>query len=178
MKNRGWNDPNLVGYMESHDEERQVKIALDNGFSLDEVLQRMKLAHTFLFMVPGPKMIWQFGELGYDVSINQNGRTGQKPTPWDASEGLPYYINPDRTRLKDVVSHLTSLRLSEAYNNADFELIGSSSFIKQIKLTNQSMVANPTSGSEMSIVVVGNFLRFRRNSECEFPFLWRMVSLL
>jgi hypothetical protein len=28
-------------------------------------------------------MIWQFGELGYDISIDQNGRTGKKPVLWD-----------------------------------------------------------------------------------------------
>ncbi len=27
-------------------------------------------------------MIWQFGEYGYDVTIEQNGRTGQKPIRW------------------------------------------------------------------------------------------------
>src|SRR5690606_32697356 len=31
----------------------------------------------------GPKMIWQFGELGYDISIDENGRTGEKPILWD-----------------------------------------------------------------------------------------------
>ena len=46
-------------------------------------LDRMELAGAFYFTIPGPKMIWQFGELGYDISINQNDRTGNKPIKWE-----------------------------------------------------------------------------------------------
>ncbi len=28
-------------------------------------------------------MIWQFGEIGYDVSIDYNGRLGRKPIKWN-----------------------------------------------------------------------------------------------
>ena len=30
----------------------------------------MSQAAAFFFTVPGPKLMWQFGELGYDYSIN------------------------------------------------------------------------------------------------------------
>ncbi len=35
----------------------------------------MELAGAFFFTIPGPKMMWQFGELGYDFSIDycENG---------------------------------------------------------------------------------------------------------
>ncbi|HOP05301.1 MAG TPA: alpha-amylase family glycosyl hydrolase, partial [Tenuifilaceae bacterium] len=78
-KKRGWNNPNLVGYMESHDEERLMYKNLTYGNSsnpeydvkdLEVALERQKLAGMFFFTIPGPKMIWQFGELGYDYSIN------------------------------------------------------------------------------------------------------------
>ncbi|MDZ7764853.1 MAG: hypothetical protein U5K00_10550 [Melioribacteraceae bacterium] len=39
---------------------------------LNVALQRVKLAGAFFFTIPGPKMIWQFGELGYDYSIDYN----------------------------------------------------------------------------------------------------------
>ena len=80
-KNRGWSDPHLVGYMESHDEERLMfrNLAYGNSGgsynikSLNTALERMELAGAFFFTIPGPKMIWQFGELGYDFSIDENG---------------------------------------------------------------------------------------------------------
>ncbi len=50
---------------------------------LNTALNRIKLAAAFFITVPGPKMIWQFGELGYDYSIDYNGRVGNKPIKWD-----------------------------------------------------------------------------------------------
>ncbi len=73
-KSRGWSDMHLVSYMESHDEERLMYKNLQYGNSSGTynikffpiAIQRMKLAGVFYFTIPGPKMIWQFGELGYD----------------------------------------------------------------------------------------------------------------
>lgn len=87
----GFEKPQFVSYMESHDEERLMYKNLMYGntsgnYSTKELttaLERMKQAAAFLFCAPGPKMIWQFGELGYDVSIDENGRTGEKPLKWD-----------------------------------------------------------------------------------------------
>ena len=95
--------PNLVGYMESHDEERLMYKNLQFGNSngnyniknLSTALGRIKLVSPFFILVPGPKMIWQFGELGYDYSINypsgtSNDRVTAKPIKWD------YYSDSDR----------------------------------------------------------------------------------
>lgn len=122
---RGWNDPHLVGYMESHDEER-IMYELENfgnsveGYNTKEkeiALNRMKLAHAFLFSVPGPKMFWQFGELGYDVSINENGRTGEKPVLWE------YRDDPDRYRLYQTTAELIKLKTDvPAFGTTDFEV--------------------------------------------------------
>ncbi len=74
----------LVGYMESHDEERVAykQRTYGNGDIKSDLAKRMKrlqLNAAFFFTVPGPKMLWQYGEYGYDVSINEGGRTGRKP---------------------------------------------------------------------------------------------------
>lgn len=101
----------LVGYMESHDEERLGYQALTYG---TDVIQgeasaptRMKQLATctaFFLTVPGPKMIWQFGELGYDISINEGGRTGKKPIKWE------FYDDANRKYLYDAYSKLLYLR--------------------------------------------------------------------
>jgi hypothetical protein len=57
--------------MESHDEERLMFKNLTYGNSsgtynikdLQTALDRVKLAAAFFLTLPGPKMIWQFGEL-------------------------------------------------------------------------------------------------------------------
>ena len=87
---RNWNSPNLIAYMESHDEERLVYKNSQfgsniNGYNTKSVpvaVERVAAAGAVYFCAPGPKMIWQFGELGYDISITQNGRTGRKPILW------------------------------------------------------------------------------------------------
>jgi len=53
-------------------------------------------------------MLWQFGELGYDNSINYNGRTGDKPIRWD------YLNDPSRMSLYKVTEAL--IKLKENYS--------------------------------------------------------------
>ena len=119
--NRGWTQPYLITYQESHDEERLMykNLAFGNSTNaahnvkeLNTALKRNELATAFWAMIPAPKMMWQFGELGYDFSINhcQNGtinnscRTDPKPIRWD------YLNNPNRKALYDVYSKLFKLR--------------------------------------------------------------------
>src|SRR5688500_18117422 len=98
---RSWTQPHLVGFMESPDEEgiTYKNIRYGNaagGYNVKDTataLKRMALNAAFLLTIPGPKMIWQFGELGYDVSRclgatngedgNCNTKTDPKPIPWN-----------------------------------------------------------------------------------------------
>ncbi|MFW5754238.1 MAG: alpha-amylase family glycosyl hydrolase, partial [Marinilabiliaceae bacterium] len=74
---RNWEVPHVIAYMESHDEERVMYRALNYGDSSgdydvkepENALMRSAMASVFLMSIPGPKMIWQFGEMGYDISI-------------------------------------------------------------------------------------------------------------
>ena len=100
-----------VGFMESHDEESTAYKALVDGASgisgksnLSARMKREALNAAFFFTVPGPKMIWQFEELGYDISIEENGRTGKKPVHWD------YLEDADRKALHDTYAALMKFR--------------------------------------------------------------------
>jgi 1,4-alpha-glucan branching enzyme len=148
-KARGWNSPHLVAYMESHDEERLMVKNLKYGRQegdynirdLGTALDRIELAATFFFTIPGPKMIWQFGELGYDYSIDYNGRLGRKPIRWD------YLDEPDRRALFNTFRNLIRLKtLHPALSTTDFDLNVWGS-MKQITLNHDSM----------DVVVAGNF---------------------
>ncbi len=106
---RGWTDNRLVTYQESHDEERTMYKAKTWGITPiknNEVTRigQAALNAAFLLCTPGPKMIWQFGELGYDISINENGRTGRKPVKWEDYEDV------QRRNLFDTYAHLLALR--------------------------------------------------------------------
>lgn len=146
---RSWDVPNLVTYMESHDEERLMYKNLTGGLYAGDydtrdpetALKRMELAAVFFLTLPGPKMIWQFGELGYDYSIDYNGRTGEKPIRWD------YYWNTKRKHLYQVYKFLNELRNKYAvFSTSDFNYVLSG---KQKRLN----LINP----DMNITVLGNF---------------------
>jgi len=124
-KQRGWTHPHLVAYMESHDEERLMYKNIQYGKTisnydvkqLDVGLQRNAAAAVIYFSLPGPKMIWQFGELGYDVSIDFNGRLGRKPIRWE------YYDQPERKALFDVYAKMIDLRKTKAvFSTSDYTI--------------------------------------------------------
>lgn len=159
-KRRGWDSPNLVAYMESHDEERVTFKSLQYGDSFEDYnvkdlatsLKRHEAAAVYLFSTPGPKMVWQFGELGYDVSIDDGGRTGRKPVKWD------YLDVPERAKLYDVYSQILNLRLTEeVFSTTDFIMLGTSA-VKTLKLNH----------SENNARVVANFSTKEQITELPF----------
>ena len=152
-KSRGWSKMHLVSYMESHDEERLMYKNLQFGHSSGNyniksfpiAIQRMKLAGAFYYTIPGPKMIWQFGELGYDYSINYpcgtpDCRLDPKPIRWD------YYEDGNRQNLYKVWQAFIKLRDYDTFNSSDFNY-SLNGYLKRITLLDSSMDAN----------IIGNF---------------------
>jgi len=152
---------NLVGYFESHDEERlQFKnesygnaVGSYNVKDKNTGLAREEMAAAFLFSVPGPKMLWQFGELGYDVSINQGGRTSNKPIYWN------YNTDPNRRHLYSIYSKMIKMKEKNAVfasTNYTYSLGGA---IKTIQLKDASA----------NVEVVGNFDVVQVTGSISFP---------
>ena len=73
--------------------------------ALTVAMRRAGASAAFFLTVPGPKMIWQFGEIGYDYSIDYNDRTGEKPVVTDA-----YMAVPQRKALYDTYASLLKFR--------------------------------------------------------------------
>lgn len=154
FRQRGWQQPNLLGYMESHDEERLMFKNLQFGNRTDTyttrdtatALERMKMAAAFFFTIPGPKMIWQFGELGYDYSINwpslnDRDRLTIKPARWD------YYADPSRRALYNVYAELTKLKVQQPVFSSDSVTLSLSGALKRIQIT----------GTNNTVTILGNF---------------------
>ena len=147
-KARSWSKPNLVAYMESHDEERIMFKNNSYGKSYGDYnvknlatgLKRTEAAAVILMSLPGPKMIWQFGELGYDEKLN-NDRLGEKPPHWE------YYDVPARKNLYDVFAKMNKLRnTNTTFYTSDYT----------IDLANQYKQILLKSSTE-SICVIANF---------------------
>lgn len=163
----GWNDANgyadfsgmfyspnrWVGFAESHDEERNFNKAklYGNGIiKTDSIarINRVPLIMAFSMLTQGPKMIWQFGELGYDYSINDlGGRTNPKPSAFS-------WLNlAHRKNAYDKTSKIINLKKN--YPNAFI----SGTYDKKIGITdwtNGKCIS--ITHSDLNLVILGNFL--------------------
>jgi len=161
---RGWDNPHLVTFFESHDEERLMYKNLTWGNSsgayniknLNTAINRAKAIGSFFFTIPGPKMIWQFGELGYDISINDPCRLCEKPILWDYSDDM------ERKKLYKTFQALIHLRQQyPIFNSSNTEVdlyVGSSTGKKRIRL----------SFNEKKAVIIGNFNVVHQSIDPEF----------
>ena len=142
-KYRLWNEPHLISYMESHDEERIMyknitygnTNGVQNAKNLLNGLKRSEGLAALMLTTPGPKMIWQFGELGYDISIDYICRICNKPILWN------YFTENSRKRLYDVYKASIELRKSHPVFTGDDFTYSLNGAVKSLKLNNPSMNA-------------------------------------
>ncbi len=160
-RERGFNEPHLVSYMESHDEERLMYEFLESGKELNPdyqitdlpvALARAELCANFFIPIPGPKMIWMFGEIGYDYSIDYNGRVGRKPVRWD------YLEDENREHLYKVYSALNKLKSEHEVFKTDRFGLTLRDTLRKIRLA----------GDEMHVVILGNFGIWPTSGSAEF----------
>lgn len=177
-KNRtGWTQPHLVTYAESHDEERLMYKNITFGSSANPshdvknlaiALSRMETMQPFLLLIPGPKMIWEFGELGYDKSIFtcENGtvpapygsdqcKLSPKPVLWN------YYQETARKRIYDEIAALNKLRAAKPNTFLSSAISGT----LNDDLKKQLIISHP----DMSVVALGNFDVTAQNFTVTFP---------
>jgi 1,4-alpha-glucan branching enzyme len=158
---RGWAKNHLVSYMESHDEERTMWESLTWGQTsplnirqLRNAVNRNQLMAAFFFSIPGPKMLWQFEEFGYDLELN-NDRLGIKPTKWE------YLDNPQRIRLFNLYRAMIDLKKNnKAFNNPDNTILNLTQPLKSIRLID----------GDFQMILHGNFgLTDVNNANLSFP---------
>ncbi|MDE5929389.1 MAG: alpha-amylase, partial [Muribaculaceae bacterium] len=148
-----------VAYAESHDEERMGYKCVTWGASsvknsVPTIMKRLGSVATIMLMTPGPKMIWQFGELGADETTkkaNGDNDTSPKRVLWN-------YINdPDRIALHDIYRELCGIRTLNPGlfgNDAEYELNGNNSITAsrtiRVKKDNKEVIAflNPRIGGD------------------------------
>ncbi len=156
FRSRGWTTPGLVTYMESHDEPwlmyetLQYGNVLNSNYRIQELsvaLNRIKLDAVFFLTLPGPKMLWQFGELGYDQNLPESGheRVAPKLILWG------YYKDPRRLNLYQTLSSILELRSKHSiFRNPNAEVtlsVGQGTEGRRIQLKDSTMTA----------IILGNF---------------------
>ncbi|WP_225035216.1 alpha-amylase family glycosyl hydrolase [Winogradskyella sp. SM1960] len=175
----GFNGPRVVGYAESHDEERLMykNIAFGNTSNgshnvqdLNTALSRMSALGAVSVMVPGPKMIWHFGELGMENSIftcpdgsieNDGCKLATKPQPqWD-NEWLTDAL---RGQIYEDWSKLHKLKIEEPVFKGDYT-ITSGNLTPRIDIFDNSM----PSSELKNVIILANFDVVTRSIDTYFP---------
>lgn len=164
--------PRVIGYAESHDEERLMYKNLQYGNSsnsshdvkdLNTALSRMSALGAVTLTVPGPKMIWHFGELGMqnsiftcnDGSVNVPGgvdgdcKLSTKPQPQWTQNWLG---DSYRNKIYKDWSRLIELKTNEAVFKGDYK-ITSNNLTPIIEIFD----TNLPSSSLNKVIVLANF---------------------
>ncbi|TMM31522.1 T9SS type A sorting domain-containing protein [Polaribacter aestuariivivens] len=188
-----FNGPRLIGYPESHDEERIMYRAVNFGNSavsshnvkdLNTALSRMSAIGAFSITIPGPKMLWHFADLGMQNSIftcnngivNEPGGTDgdckldTKPQPqWSEN----WISNVNRKKIYDDWARMNVLKINEPVFEGDYT-ITSGSLTPRIDIFNTTI---PTTQLR-NVIVLANFDVVQKTVNTNFPLTGNWIDLM
>nr|WP_315214910.1 alpha-amylase family glycosyl hydrolase [uncultured Flavobacterium sp.] len=171
---RGFTKNRLMGYAESHDEDRlmyrnltagNTTNTLHNVRTLSTALSRMSAIGAVTLLVPGPKMIWHFGDLGMENSIfmctdgtvntssdvtSGDCKLATKPQPqWTGN----WLANSDRSKIYSDWSKMITMKIAEPVFSGTATINNTSSLYPNIKITNSALA----SGALKDVLIIANF---------------------
>ena len=192
---RGFQGKRLIGYPESHDEERLMYKNLQFGNNtnashnvrnLNTALSRMSAIGAVSLLVPGPKMIWHFGALGWDLSIFtcSNGsvnspsdatpgdcKLDNKPQPQWASNWLG---NTNRAKIYNDWAKMNELKINNPVFSKDYSINSGTTLEPKIYIFDN----NAPISSLKNVVVLTNFNVNSINVTPNFPYTGTWYNLM
>ena len=192
--NHGFTANRLMGYAESHDEERLMYKNIQYGASggtynvknLDTALSRMSAIGAVSLLVPGPKMIWHFGELGWENSIftcNDNSvntdfdgisgdcKLDKKPQPQWANNWLG---NSNRSKIYNDWAKMIALKINEPVFLGIPSIASVNSLLVNVKITNSSL----SSTQLKDVLILANFDVMAQNVPTGFQYAGTWYNLM
>ena len=166
--------------IETHDEERIGYKAITWGQEYVKgdwavISKRMQAVYAFHFLTPYPKMMWQFGELGYDFSINANDsgvvgtgdeyRTHRKPIRWD------YYEDVNRRALYDAMSKFVAWRTDNEEYYGEDNLAVHTWTVGDVNMSGKVLVMD-------KVIVVANFTNAEATTTVTVPSAGQWTNLM
>ena len=177
--------PRVMGYPESHDEERLMYKNLQFGNSsnsshdvtdLNTALSRMSALGAISTLVPGPKMIWHFSSLGMENSIftctsgvvNEPGgsdgdcKLDTKPQPQWTENWLG---DPNRNQIYNDWARMHQLKVDEPVFEGDYNLT-SGDLNPRLHIFDNDLPAS----SLKDVVILTNFDVTAQDVDPDFPY--------
>lgn len=193
---RGFTGKRLMGYPESHDKDRLMYQAFTYGNSagtapvggnLNNALNRMPAVGATSILIPGPKMIWHFQELGMDDSIFtcNNGTVNNdvdaiagdckldtKPQPQWIENWLTTV--PRSTIYSDYVKFI-KMKKNDTVFNGDYTISPNGSNIRQrIYIYDNSLPSTQLK----NVVILANYSVASQNITPDFPYTGTWYNLM
>ncbi len=177
----------LVGFFESHDEERVMYKALQYGNSsnashdvtdLNTALFRMRALGAVSLLIPGPKMIWHFSDLGMEQSlytcsdgtVDPNCRLDTKPQPQWVNNWLH---DPHRSAIYNDWARMMALKTFEPVFKGDYA-VTSGDFTPKIYIWDDNIPATQLK----NVVIVANFDVVQHSVTPYFPYTGTWYNLM
>ena len=157
-----------VGNIEDHDEERVAYKAIAYGQSYvkndwTRISKHLQAVYAFHFLSPYPKMMWQFGEMGYDVSLgaDDSQKVEPKPVRWE------YMEDANRKALYDAVSKCITFRTTHpAMYGFDGKTTINTWSVGDANMAAKTLVY---SNGGSSVIVMANFTNAESTATCNVP---------
>jgi len=195
LNHTGFIGNRVMGYAESHDEERLMYKNLQYGNTtnashnvknLNVALSRMSAIGAVSLLVPGPKMIWHFGDLGWEYSIytctdgtvNDNSATitgdcklSTKPQPQWTNNWLG---NDSRNKIYYDWARMIGLKTTEAVFSGVATIPATTTLTPNIKITNSSLASTALK----DVLIIANFDVTAKNIATGFQYTGAWYNLM
>jgi len=191
----GFTAKRVMGYAESHDEERLMYKNKTYGNSsnpghnvtnLNIGLSRMSAIGAISLLVPGPKMIWHFGELGWDLSI-YTCTDGSVNTPSDATSGdcklatkpQPQWTGnwpavPARAQIYADWAKMIDMKETQVVFDGAYAINSGTTLTPRLYVYNDALPASTLK----NVVVLTNFNVTGTNVTADFPYTGTWYDLM
>lgn len=191
---RGFTGNRLMGYAESHDEERLMYKNVQYGNSagsynvktLNTALSRMSAIGAVSLLIPGPKMIWHFGEFGWDDSIftckdgvvndasttlSGDCKLDTKPQPqWNEN----WLGDTNRNKIYYDWAKMINLKVTEPVFSGTATMANTTTLTVNIKITNGALAATQLK----DVLILTNFDVTAQNVATGFQYTGTWYNLM
>jgi len=193
---RGFTGKRLLGYPESHDKDRLVYEAVTYGNgsgtnptngNLTNSIIRMSAIGATSILIPGPKMLWHFAELGMNNSIytctDGSVNSESDSTPGDcklATKPQPQWTNnwltdPIRSVVYNNWSKFIDFKKNLPVFNGDYTISPDANNIRQrIYVYNNTLPSTELK----NVVILANFSVAAQNVTPDFPYTGTWYNLM
>jgi len=190
----GFTGKRLIGYPESHDKDRLMYSAMTYGNgagtspvagNLNNSLFRMSAVGAISLLVPGPKMIWHFAELGMNNSIytctDGTVNTEADTTTGDcklATKPQPQWVNnwpgvAQRSQIYNDWAKMIALKRNNPVFNGSYAISPNANNVKQ----RVYVYDNSLTGLK-NVVILANFSVAALSITPDFPYTGTWYNLM